>query len=226
MNNDTKFSMNALMVVVIIFAAIAFFFTVKMVDLADRWPVNEFYKIEDTDYAVRYSNLEPNGIYKGSEAASSLVVEGTFGYDWGVALEGDKLYINEYVATNVGLTLCDLVAFDMDDMSKQVIAENTLLRGRCKSGELVLMGDYIMPSNNPDVNSLCKFYSMSSPSLAKAGERATVIYLDPATGQVLLSLEDKSFKGDSFDNKYLDRTLDEVKAEAGAAASDGEEAGK
>ena len=52
------------------------------------------------------------------------------------------------------------------------------------------------------------------------------MYLDPDTGQVLLSLEDKSFKGDSFDNKYLDRTLDEVKAEAGAAASDGEEAGK
>jgi hypothetical protein len=60
---------------VMIFAAIAFFFTIKMVDLADRFPVNEFFPIEDTEYAVKYSSLEPNGIYRGTENASSLVYQ-------------------------------------------------------------------------------------------------------------------------------------------------------
>ena len=41
--NDTKFTMNALVLVVAIFAAIGFFFTVKLGKLADHGAVNEYH---------------------------------------------------------------------------------------------------------------------------------------------------------------------------------------
>ncbi|MBO5995559.1 MAG: hypothetical protein J6Q41_08605 [Firmicutes bacterium] len=210
---ETKFSMNALVIVVMIFAAIAFFFTVKMVNLADRFPINEFYRIEDTEYAVRYSSLEPNGIYRGSESASTLVLEGTYGYDWGLVLKDDNLYINEYITTDVGLLMCDLVKIDMNTMEKTVLKKNTILRGSCKSGELVCMGDYIMPANNPKVNSLCKFYAMSTGDLDTRKSSATIMYLDPNTSEVLYSLVEKMPQAPGFEAKYLDRSLDEVKAD-------------
>ena len=53
--NDTKFTMNALVLVVTIFAAIGFFFTVKLGKLVDHSVVNEYYPIEGTELGVRYA---------------------------------------------------------------------------------------------------------------------------------------------------------------------------
>ena len=218
--NETKFSMNALLIVVIIFSALTFFFTVKMVDLASRFPVNEFYQIEDTEYAVRYSSMDPNGIYKGSESVNSLVLEGTYGYDWGLALKDDTLYINEYVTTDAGLLLCDLVKIDLNTVNKEILAKNTILRGSCKSGELVCMRDYIMPANNPKVNSLCKFYAMSAPDLNAMSASARIVYIDPVTAEELYSVVEDTPNAADFNAKYLDRTLDEVMAETAAAGKE------
>jgi hypothetical protein len=187
-----------------------------MVDLADRFPVNEFFPIEDTEYAVKYSSLEPNGIYRGTENASSLVLEGTYGYDWGMALEGDDLFINEYLTTDVGLMLCDLVKIDTETMEKTVLKENAILRGRCKSGELVALDDYVMPSNNPKVNSLMKFYSMSSLKLDPDDVTSAVIFIDPETDEIVYRTDDRTTKAISFEELYLERSLDEIREEDAA----------
>ena len=73
-----KFSFNAFLLVVIIFSALLFFVTVKVMDIADRTPVNSFTPIEGTELAVRYSSLEPNGIYTGTENVNTLLLEGNF----------------------------------------------------------------------------------------------------------------------------------------------------
>ena len=114
--NNTKFTMNSLVIIVIIFAAMGLFFTVKLVNMADRFPINEFVPIEDTDLAIKYSSLEPNGIYRGSENSGTLVIEGTFGYDWGSVLEGDTLFVNEYQSTDLGLLTSDLVKININTL--------------------------------------------------------------------------------------------------------------
>lgn len=196
---------------VMIFAAIGLFFTIKMVNMADRFPVNEFYQIEDTDMAVRYSSVEPSGIYRGNESSHTLLIEGTYGNDWGAVVEGDDLFINEYVSTDLGLLLCDLVKIDLNTMEKETLYKDTILRGRCASGELVLMKGYLMPSNSPTNNSLMKFYSMASSDIRPENNSATVIFFDPSTTEEVYSLKDSSAKSSAFESKYLDRTLEEVK---------------
>ena len=209
--NNTKFTMNALLIVVMIFAAIGLFFTIKLVNMADRLPVNDFYNIEGTDLSIRYSSLEPSGIYRGNENSHTLVMEGNYGYDWGAIADGDSLYINEYTGTDLGLILCNLVKIDLNTFEKETLYKDTILRGRCKSGELVLMKGYIMPSNAPRNNSLIKFYSMASPDIRTDDNSAVVVYLDPSTGEEVYSLKDKSAKTDTFDSRFIERTLEEVK---------------
>ena len=105
--NRAKFTMNALVLVVTIFSALAFFFTVVMVNLADRSAVNEYIPIEGTDYAIRYSSLEPSGLYQGPENTCWLVTEGEFGSEWGACKVGGDLYLNEYRSTELGMLLQD-----------------------------------------------------------------------------------------------------------------------
>ena len=120
---NNKLSLNMILIIVACFSVIGLFFTVKMFDLADRFPVNEFNPIENTNFAIKYSSLEPDGLYEGDENTCVLRVEGTFGYDWGSAVEGDYLYTNEYVTTTLGLVTPQLVRINLKDFSKEVLSK-------------------------------------------------------------------------------------------------------
>ncbi len=199
---------------VIIISAIAFFFTVKMTDLADRYAINEYIPIENTEYSVRYSSLEENGICKGSENDPELLIKGTYGYDWGTIAEDGTLYINEYETTDLGFTSSNLVKIDLETLKKEVLYENTLLRGKCVSGELVCMSEYIMDSNRPKTNSLCRLYAMSDSTLTPDNNDAKIIYIDTKSDSIAYSVSDKAARGSGFDDKYINRTLEEVQNES------------
>lgn len=207
---DTKFTTNALVLVAAVFSAILFLFSIKVVDLSHHEAMNEFFPIEGTDLAVRYSNLTPDGLYRGGQTTGTLVLEGTFGYDWGAAAEGNYLYINEYTSTDVGVMLCQLDRVDLNTGDKQVLLRDAILRGRCASGELVCLTGYLMPSDFPATNPLCQFYAMSAPQVRTDGRSAVVTYLDARTGEVLWSVRDDDAQSDDFDSRYLARTMAEV----------------
>ncbi|MBP3758735.1 MAG: hypothetical protein J6I83_02705, partial [Firmicutes bacterium] len=64
-------------------------------------------------------------------------------------------------------------------------------------------------------NSLYKFYTMSS-DVDLDDTAVTVIFMEPETGEVVFSLEDKAYMEKTFQKKYEDRTLDEIREEAAA----------
>ncbi len=210
---ETKFNMNALVLVVIIFSAITFLFTIKLTDMADRLALNESYPVEGTNVVVRHSTLIPYGIYEGEyEATSVLKVEGNFGDDWGVALVGNTLIINEYTHTNFNLWLCQLVRVDLNTYEKTVMYRDTMLRGKCASGELVCLTDYLEPSNQPATNGLCQLYALSSGEFRAGEVCATVLYLDPNTGEELYRVrDDEAVDVEVLETRYLARTLEEVR---------------
>ena len=203
--------MNALVLVVIIFSAISFFFTIRLVDLADIFATNQFYPVEGSDVAVRYSNLYPNGIYEGDRVNGVLKLEGNFGTDWGAIAEGDRLYVNEYTGTSFGLMLCQMVQVDLNTYEKTEIRRDTMLRGRCASGELVCVEGFLMPSDHPKTNAFCRLYALSSRDIRPEGDSAVVLFLDPTTGEVLYSVRDDEALTDVFESRYLARTLEEVR---------------
>ena len=209
--NDTKFTMNALLIVAIIFTAIVFFFTVKLARLADHSIVNEYYPIEGTDYGVRYGKDLVSGIYLGPEYSRDLKLAGEFGYDWGAAAAGDNLWINEYTKTDLGLMHCRVVRVDLRDFSTEILGEDLVLRGRNPAGELVCLGGCLLPVNSPEVNPLCALYSLTDRSMyveedrwaiSPAGDWGEVICVDPETGKVLWRSWDDEVS-DSFEEKYL-----------------------
>ncbi len=208
---ETKFSMNALVLVVIIFSAITFFVSIRLVDLADRRAVNEFYPVEGTDVAVRYSNLYPNGIYKGDRVNGVLKVPGDFGHDWGAAAIGDQLYVNEHTRSDMGMVICHVVRVDLNTFEKEVLWRDTMLRGRCASGELVCLKGFLMPSNFPKTNSLCRLYSESSEDIRPESEGGVVMFVDGESGEILYSVRDDEAQTDVFERRYLERTLEEVR---------------
>ncbi|MBQ6117267.1 MAG: hypothetical protein IJL08_08105 [Oscillospiraceae bacterium] len=208
---ETKFSMNALVLVVIIFSAITFFVSIRLVDLADRRAVNEFYPVEGTDVAVRYSNLYPNGIYEGDRVNGELKVPGDFGHDWGAAAIGDQLYVNEHTRTDMGMIICQVVRVDLNTFEKEVLWRDTMLRGRCASGELVCLKGFLMPSNFPKTNSLCRLYSESSEDIRPESEGGVVMFVDGESGEILYSVRDDEAQTDVFERRYLERTLEEVR---------------
>ena len=60
---NAKFTMNSLVIIVIIFSAILFFFTITMVDMVNPYGQNDYYPIEGTDLAVKHSRIDPNGLF-------------------------------------------------------------------------------------------------------------------------------------------------------------------
>lgn len=205
-----RFTLNALLLVTLIMSAIAFFFTVKLFTLADRSAVNEYYPIEGTPYAVRYSSLKPYGLYEGGNTTGVLRLEGQFGYDWGAAVQDDALYLNEYLRTDFGLLFCQVVRVDTGSFEKEVLLRDAILRGRCASGELVCLGSTMLPSDSPKTNPLCRLYAVSKPELRPESDRAEVLFLDPASGEVLYRVWDEHALGADFEARYLARTLREV----------------
>jgi len=206
----TKFSVNALILLVIIFFAIIFFVTVKLVDLAYHPARNDYYRIEGTEYAVRYSSLLPDGIYKGSQTTGVLQLEGRFGYDWGAAAVGDTLYINEYISTDLGLMLCDLVRVDLNTFEKETLLRNTVLQGTCASGELVCIGGSVMPGAHPETNALRRLYVMSGDG-DETAEGRLILFIDPQTAEIVWSVRDDGDASGDFESRYLARTLEEVR---------------
>ena len=207
---NARFSVNGLLVIVIIFSAILFLFTLKLTDLAYRPAVNEIYPVEGSDLTIRYSSQTPNGLYRGQSQTAPVLLEGSFGYDWGAAVAADKLYLNEYDTSDLGMVYCSLVRVDLNTLEKEVLRKDTILRGRCASGELVCLGDCLMLANAPDTNPLCQLYAMTDGDLHPEGEGATVLFLDPNTGEAVYSVWDDEALTDSFEDRYISRTLEEV----------------
>ena len=203
-----KLSVNTLLLILLIFGGFTFFITLYIVPMADRTGVNSFHPVEGTDYAIRYSSLEPNGLYQGNENVNSLVVEGNFGFDWGAALEGERLYLNEYATSNMGVMHSDLVRVDLNAKQKETLFTDAILRGRCLSGELVCVRGVLLPANEPESSILCKFYALTAPALKDGAE---VLFLDPATGEIVFSVRDDEAMSNAFDARYLARTLGEVR---------------
>lgn len=204
-----KFSLNAFILVVILFSALTFFVTVKLTGMADRTPVNRFTPIEGTELSIRYSSLEPNGIYSGSENVNTLRLAGNFGTDWGAAAVDSQLYLNEYRTTDLGIMLCDVVRVDTETFEKTILLRNAILRGRCVSGELVCVTGALLPANLPEQNALCRLYCVDS-GVSPSAERAAVAYLDPVDGSLIGVVQDANAMGEGFDARYLDRTRGEV----------------
>jgi hypothetical protein len=204
--------------VVTIFAAIGFFFTVKLGRIADRSVLNEYYPIEGTDFGVRYGAEKPDGIaalpsglYRGGENSRELLLEGTFGYDWGAAAASGCLWLNEYSNTDLGLMHCHLVRVDLETFRRETVFEDTVLRGKCASGELVCLRGCLLPANAPEVNPLCELYCLAAADLRSDGRSAEVLWLDPTTGEVLYRLRDPAAATEAFEERYLLRSLGEVR---------------
>ena len=209
--NSTKFTMNAMVLVVTIFTAIGFFFTVKLGKLADRSVLNEYYPIEGTDLGVRYGTEQPSGIYRGGQNSRELLLEGTFGYDWGAWAAADILLLNEYTSTDLGLMHCRVVRVDRAEFRGEVLSGDTVLRGACPSGELVCLRGCLLPVNYPETDPLCALYCLGAGDLRTDGKSAEVLWLDPVTGETLYRLRDPEAATEAFEEKYLLRSLAEVK---------------
>ena len=203
-----KLSVNTLLLILLIFGGFTFFITLFIVRMADRTGVNTFNPVEGTDYAIRYSSLEPNGLYQGNEVVNSLVVKGNFGFDWGAALEGERLYLNEYNTSDMGVMHSNLVCVDLTAKRKETLLTDAILRGKCASGELVCVRGVLLPANEPESNVLCKFYALTAPGLHDGAE---VLFLDPATGEIVYSVRDDGAMTEAFEARYLGRTLEEVR---------------
>ena len=185
-------------------------FTVNLVTMAEPYAENSFYRIEGTKYYVHYSTMDPSGIYLGSGRTAELMIEGKYGHDWGAVAVGDKLYINEYSKTDFGIMLTRLVCIDLTTFEKTVLRNDTMLRGRCRSGELVAVSGFVMPSNMPDTNSLCKMYSFSKNDIHLEDKDAVVLYIDPETAAVVHSVRDKAALEDDFESRFIETTLEEA----------------
>lgn len=210
--SKAKFTMNALLVVVIVFSAIGLFFTVGLYDMGEKaFLVVDRQPIKGTDLYIKYSTHEPGGIYRGPEYDDELLVEGNFGFDKGTIFDKGRLYLNEYRFTNTGLVLCDAVCIDTDSFEKNVIMENAILCGRCASGELVCLGDCLLSSNDPDTNSLCRLYSMTSSKIDPSSQSATVLFIDTASGETVYSMRDEDAWQEDPEERWLSRTLEEVR---------------
>jgi hypothetical protein len=210
--NESKFSVNAALIVFTVFTAILLFFSVFLSNVRSPFPVNEFYPIGDTGYAIRYSSYHPSGIYKGTEYNCTLILEGTFDYDWGACLVENKLYVNEYAMSDLGFVQVDLVCIDLETFEKETLREDTILRGACASGELVSVAGFLMPSNAPETNELSRLYAMSSADISPKGEDALLLCMDPHTGEIVYSARRTDALDGDFEARYLEKTLEEIAA--------------
>lgn len=210
--NNAKFNLNSVLIIMLIVAAIVFFIMITLFDLADLFPINQYYRIGDTDLSVRYSSLEGNGLFKGPEKTCKKVLEGNFGYEWGLVLDGNSIYTNEYETTALQMVMCSVVRIDAETYEKETLMSDAIVRGRCASGEIVCVKDIVMEANFPKTNSLFKLYSIAKPAIDPDNDAYTVVFLDPKTGETVWSLrEEEKLSDEAFAARYLERTLEEVK---------------
>lgn len=212
---QSKFTFQAFLLIVLIFSVMAFFFTLFLSGMADKaWNphVNDSYEIEGTDLTIRYSDKKGNGIFEGDQINGVLKVEGSFGHDWGIALEGDYLYLNEYRTSTLGMMFCQLVRINLQTYEKEILMNNTILRGQCTSGELVCVSDILMPSMQPQTNELCRLYAMTDDNIDLQSNGGTILFIDPADTKVVYETEGEDVLSDDFVALYLDHSLEEIQA--------------
>ncbi|MBO7730593.1 MAG: hypothetical protein J6S31_07040, partial [Lachnospiraceae bacterium] len=200
----------------LIFSVMAFFFTLFLSGMADKaWNphVNDSYEIEGTDLTIRYSDKKGNGIFEGDPITGVLKVEGSFGHDWGIALEGDYLYLNEYRNSTLGMVFCQLVRINLQTYEKEILMRNTILRGQCTSGELVCVSDILMPALQPQTNELCRLYAMTDSKINLQSDGGTVLFIDPVDAEILYETEGEGVLSDEFTALYLDHSLEEIRKE-------------
>lgn len=211
---QSKFTFQAFLLIVLIFSVMAFFFTLFLSGMADKaWNphVNDSYEIEGTDLTIRYSDKKGNGIFEGDQINGVLKVEGSFGHDWGIALEGDYLYLNEYRTSTLGMMFCQLVRINLQTYEKEILMNNTILRGQCTSGELVCVSDILMPSMQPQTNELCRLYAMTDGNIDLQSNGGTILFIDPTDTTVVYETEGEDVLSDDFVALYLDHSLEEIR---------------
>ena len=211
---QTKFNMNSVLIILFAFTAIILFFSVILTNmsiLAYRRPVDVTYPVEGTKVFIRYSSVKESGVYEGLVNAGMLKVKGEFGYGWGAAAEGDVLWCNEYFWTDIGLVHCNLVKIDLKTYEKTLVARDTMLRGRCSTGELVCVADAAVLSNVPADNPLWSLFAMSTKAVTPQKKGANVLLLDPVSGEVVYSVWETGAAEENFiEDRYVGKTLDEV----------------
>ncbi|MCR4564166.1 MAG: hypothetical protein K5755_05985 [Clostridiales bacterium] len=204
-----RISMNVIMVIVIFVSVVTFFITIKMTHTASMlFGVNTYNPIEDSEYFIKYSNIEPNGVYKGTETVNELVLEGDYGYGDGAAVDNGAIYTSEYELTSMGVKLCKVVKINLETREKTTVINDAELRGRCASGELVISEGAAAKSNNADTNLLCKLYAISGK--VNFDKKPVISFYDTEKSQVVFTTEDKTVNEKLFKSVYLDRTLSEV----------------
>lgn len=209
--NNARFSINSVIIIVMAFAALIFFFMLLVVDMSFNPARNDWYNIEGTDVSVRYSSLENSGIYQGKyQNTAVLRIKGDFGYEWGNALEGDKLYLNEFNDSPFGVMTSKLVCVDINTFEKHTLYHDMLICGRCASGEIVCLSDFMMPNNFPKSNALAELYALSSKRIRPLDEGAQVVFIDPVSGKIVYRDHEEDAFGEGFSERWLDRTLEEV----------------
>lgn len=209
-----KFSMNAFLLIVILASALYLFVSTSIYDMARPFSQNDVYEIEGTEYVVKYRmqrTTDESGIYEGPESWSKLLVPGSFGYDWGAAAVGDFLYCNEYHKTKLGFMTSDLVKIDLNTLEKTVLYTDTMMIGRCASGELVCMGEMVPANWLPKTNELYRLYAASKPKMRTESDGAMVRFYDPEKDTLALELWDDAALTDAREEYYLSAELSEVR---------------
>ena len=209
-----RFTFNAFLLVVALASALYLFISVISYDIVMPYVRNDVYPLEGTEYAIKYvvnRTNDESGLYAGSASWDELLVPGNFGYDWGAVVEGDLLFCNEYHKTKLGFTTCDLVKIDLTTLEKTLIARDTMLLGRCASGELVCMGDTVPADWLPATNPLYDLYRIPAGHMQAETYGALVRFYDPADGSLLREFPDEEALTSERQEYYLSSSFAEVK---------------
>ena len=73
------------------------------------------------------------------------------------------------------------------------------------------MANCLPSSDYPATNAFCSLYALSAPDIRPESSYAEVLFLDPATGEVLFRIPDEEAQTEGFEERYLQRTLEEVR---------------
>ena len=209
--NERKFTVNSLVLIVMIFSLALLFFTVNLVTMAEPYAENSFYRIEGTKYYVHYSTMDPSGIYLGSGRTAELMIEGKYGHDWGAALVGNTYYCNEMKDTDFGLMVTDVVKIDLTTFKKETVLRNSMIRGKCASGELIIYEGYISPTWSPDVNPFRCVFRVSDSKIQEDADAAVVSWYDTSSDSIVYSKTDPNAHHNKREEYYISRTLEEVR---------------
>ena len=105
----------------------------------------------------------------------------------------------------------DLVRIDLDTLEKETVSKNTLLRGKCASGELVCFEGYVDMTWFPETNSLRQLMREADRDVQPEPQGTIVVFLDPDTGAEEYRVTDPEALTDESAEKYLSTALEEVK---------------